>query len=133
MHNTQPWRFRIRDADGTIELRADPARMLPVGDPHGRAPHIACGAALFNLRVAAAVADLKPGIQLLPDPGQPLLLAEIQLAGHHCATPQERELHAAIGQRQTTREPFSSRAVPPGHPGRTGRCGQHRRARSCTS
>jgi hypothetical protein len=46
MHNTQPWRFRIRHQSSTIELWADPARMLPVADPHGRAAHIACGAAL---------------------------------------------------------------------------------------
>jgi nitroreductase len=114
MHNTQPWRFRIRDADHTIELRADPARTLPFGDPHGRAAHIACGAALFNLGMAAAVAGLEPDIRLLPDPGQPLLLAEISLGGRHRATPWERELHAAIPRRQTNREPFSNRAVPPG-------------------
>ena len=73
MHNTQPWQFRVRHAGGTIELWADPGRTLPLGDPHGRAVHIACGAALFNLRVAAAVAGLEPHLRLLPDPGQPLL------------------------------------------------------------
>jgi nitroreductase len=114
MHNTQPWRFQIRDASATIELLADPARMLPSGDPHGRAAHIACGAALFNLRVAAAVAGLQPDIQLFPEPSQPLLLARIQLAGRHRATPWEGELYAAIPRRQTNREPFSSQAVPPG-------------------
>ena len=114
MHNVQPWRFRIRHAGGTVELWVDPGRTLPLGDPHGRAAHIACGAALFNLRVAAAVAGLEPHLRLLPDPGQPLLLAEIRLAGGHRATPGERELHAAIPRRQTNREPFSGRAVPPG-------------------
>jgi nitroreductase len=29
MHNSQPWRFRVRRASETIELRADPARVLP--------------------------------------------------------------------------------------------------------
>ena len=53
-------------------------------------------------------------LRLLPDPGQPLLLAEIRLAGGHRATPSERALHAAIPRRQTNREPFSGRAVPPG-------------------
>src|SRR5215831_3399006 len=37
MHNTQPWRFRIRRASQEIELYADPARMLGYSDPHGRA------------------------------------------------------------------------------------------------
>jgi nitroreductase len=115
MHNTQPWRFKIEDAGATIELHADPARMLPVGDPAGRAAHIACGAALLNLRQAAAVAGLRPGIRLLPDPGEPLLLAEITLGGRrHHPTRWERELHAAIWRRQTNREPFSRRPVPPG-------------------
>src|SRR5205085_11722501 len=102
------------DAGGTIELHADPERMLPVGDPDGRAAHIGCGAALLNLRVAAAVAGLEADIRLLPDPGQPRLLALIRLAGRHQPTRWERELHAAIWRRQTNREPFSQRAVPPG-------------------
>ena len=59
LHNTQPWRFRVRDGGAVIELLADPARMLPAADPGGRAAHIACGAALFNLRMAAAVAGLQ--------------------------------------------------------------------------
>jgi hypothetical protein len=94
MHNTQPWRFQVRDAGRTIELRADPARQLPYSDPSGRAAHIACGAALFNLRLAAAVAGQGTDVRLLPDPREPL--------------------HAAIDRRHTNRQPFSSRPVPPG-------------------
>ncbi len=114
MHNTQPWRFQIRDADDAIELHADPARMLPVGDPHGRATCIACGAALFNVRMAAAAAGLQTDVRLLPDPGRPLLLAEIGLTGQHRATSWECELRAAIWRRHTNREPFSNRPVPEG-------------------
>jgi len=114
LHNTQPWRFRIRDGGSVIELLADPARMLPAADPGGRAAHIACGAALFNLRLAAAVADLRPDIRLLPDPGQPLLVAEVRLAAtREAAAPWQRELHAAIPRRQSNREPYSARPVPP--------------------
>jgi nitroreductase len=69
---------------------------------------------LLNLRVAAAAAGLGPDIRLLPDPGQPLLLAGIRLIGRHHPTRWEGELHAAIWRRQTNREPFSSRPVPPG-------------------
>ena len=114
MHNTQPWRFRLHEAEDAIELYADPDRMLPTADPHGRAAYLACGAALFNLRLAASVAGLRPDVRLLPDPGQPLLLARILLAEPYDATLWERELHAAIPRRQTNREPFSHRAVPPG-------------------
>ena len=108
MHNTQPWRFRLEPASQTIGLYADPARMLRLGDPDGRALHIACGAALFNLRLAAAVAGRQPGFRLLPDPGQPLLLATVRLAGRCRAQPDELELHEAIPARRTNRSPFST-------------------------
>jgi len=114
IHNTQPWRFRIEDQRTVVELRADPARMLPVADPNGRALHIGCGAALFNLRVAVAAAGLEPEVRMLPDPSQPLLLAVIRLSRPHRATSWERELHAAIFRRQTNREPFSNQPVPRG-------------------
>jgi nitroreductase len=113
-HNTQPWRFRFEPASQTIDLYADPARMLPVGDPDGRAVHIACGAALFNLRLAATVAGHLPVVRLLPGAGQPLLLATVRLAGPCRAAQDEMELRAVIAARHTNRSPFSGRAVPPG-------------------
>jgi len=112
MYNTQPWRFAARR--DMIELRADPERMLPVVDPDGRGVLIACGAALFNLCLAARVAGWEPVIQLLPDPAEPLLLATARLAGPHHPSSAERELYAAITQRHTNRAPFSGRPVPPG-------------------
>ena len=113
-HNSQPWRFRFEPASQTIELYADPARMLPVGDPDGRAVRIACGAALFNLRLAATVAGRDPVVRLIPDPAQPLLLATVRLAGPCQAAQDEVELRAVIATRRTNRGPFSGRAVPPG-------------------
>jgi nitroreductase len=113
MHNTQPWRFRVRRYSHVIELYADPARALPHSDPNGRAIHIACGAALFNLRLAAAVAGREPVVKLLPDPLQPVLLATVRLAGPYQPLPAERELYAAIAHRHTNRLPFSDRPVPP--------------------
>jgi nitroreductase len=114
MHNTQPWRFRVDEASQTIELYADAERQLAYGDPTGRAVHIACGAALFNLRLAAAAHSRQAVVQLLPDPGQPLLLAVIRLGRGRRAGHVEAELHAAIPLRHTNREPFSGRRVPPG-------------------
>jgi nitroreductase len=114
LHNTQPWRFRIRGGCTAVEVLADPARMLPVADPRGRAAHISCGAALLNLRVAAAAAGLEPDVRLLPEPAQPLLLAEVRLAQAHPVTSWDLELRAAITRRRTNREPYSSRQVPPG-------------------
>ena len=113
MHNTQPWRFRVRRYAQVVELYADPARALPHSDPQGRAIHIACGAALFNLRLAAAVAGREPVVKLLPDPLQPVLLASVRLAGSYDAPPADRELYAAISRRHTNRLPFSDRPVAP--------------------
>jgi nitroreductase len=114
MHNTQPWRFRFEPTSQTIELYADPARMLRFGDPDGRAVHIACGAALLNLRLAAAVAGRQPVVRLIPTVTQRLLLATVRLASPCQAQPDEIELHEAIPVRRTNRSPFSGRPVPPG-------------------
>ena len=118
MHNTQPWRFRIRRASQEIELYADPARMLGYSDPHGRAVHLACGAALMNLRIAVMMAGREPRVTLLPDPGPrpprpPTLLATLRLAGPYRPTEADRELYAVIAARHTNRKPFSNRPVPP--------------------
>jgi len=114
MHNTQPWRFRLEPASQTISLYADPARMLRVADPQGRALHISCGAALFNLRLAAAAAGRRVVVRLIPDPGQPSLLVTVRLTGPCHPQQCELELYAAIPARHTNRSPFSRRLVPPG-------------------
>jgi nitroreductase len=114
LYNSQPWRFEVGDAGATIRLSLDAARLLRVADPHARAAHIACGAALFNLRMAAAVGGLRAIVHVIPDSGKPSLLARIQLAGIHRAEEWERELCAAIPRRQTNRGPFNNRLVPPG-------------------
>jgi nitroreductase len=114
LHNTQPWRFGFARASQTIKLYADPSRMLGHSDPNGRAVHIACGAALFNLRLAVAVAGREPVVRLLPDAAEPMLLAVLRLGGSRRADQAEEELHAAIPDRHTNRQPFSNRAVPPG-------------------
>src|SRR6266566_8633704 len=108
IHNSQPWQFVARPADRVIEIYADPARTLRRGDPHGRAVHIACGSALFNLRLAIARAGHEPVARLLPSPRDPLLLASVRLAGLYRARPAERDLYAAIrliGRGPLTRHP----------------------------
>ena len=114
MHNTQPWRFQVEPCTETIKLFADPDRMLPRSDPHGRAVHIGCGAALFNLRVAVAMAGRQAMVRLLPAAAEPLLLATVRLGGPHRPDEADRELSAAIPARRTNRGPYSNRPVPPG-------------------
>nr|WP_243761823.1 nitroreductase [Streptomyces sp. YIM 98790] len=79
MHNAQPWRFRLLRDSGTLQLWADLTRVLPHTDPTGRGLHIGCGAAVFNLRVAAAEAGWDAAVRLLPAPEDPRLLATIGL------------------------------------------------------
>ena len=111
--NTQPWRFLIRPDDSVIELHADPARMPPGTDPDGRAAHISCGAALFNLRLAITCSGAEPITRLLPDPAQPRLLATVRLAGPHRPRTRELDLCAALWRRHSGHVP---RTGPPLRP-----------------
>ncbi|MEU5522941.1 nitroreductase [Streptomyces sp. NPDC047860] len=115
MHNAQPWRFRYRSAEHLVLLRADPDRAMPHSDPDNRALLIGCGAALFNLRVAAAYADLVADVTLLPERGDPLLLAAVQLSAplpHRPADTELARLHPAVRQRHTSRHPFAEKDIP---------------------
>ncbi|WP_395297652.1 Acg family FMN-binding oxidoreductase [Kitasatospora hibisci] len=113
LHNSQPWRFRPTEDGHGIDVLADPARTVPLADPTGAALHIAAGAALFNLRVAALRLGREPAAQLLPDPDAPGLLARLDLsAAVRDAEPFGRDLHAAITRRHSSRQPFSNRDVP---------------------
>lgn len=112
IHNTQPWRFRVA-GDDLLEMHGDPERMLWVADAHGRALHVSCGAALFNLRLAARTSGAKPLVWPLPDPqGEPTLMASVQLTRGRPATAGERELFGSIWQRHTSRAPFSGQRIP---------------------
>ena len=105
-HNTQPWRFRV--GTGRIVLRADTSRALPVGDPDGRELTISCGAALFNLAVAARQAGLDPVIDYLPDGETGAPLATVTLAPGPVADP---DLYQAMNARHTTRGPLLASPV----------------------
>jgi nitroreductase len=112
LHNTQPWRFRI--APGAVEVHADRRRGLPAEDPAGRELLISCGAAIFGLRLAIRQLGRLPVVTLLPDPGQPDLLAELTLGREVPATADESELLAAVPHRHTHRGPFAAEPLPDG-------------------
>ena len=111
IHNSQPWQFVARPAGRVIEVYADPARTPRRGDPRGRAVHIACGSALFNLRLAIARVGYEPVARLLPSPDDPLLLASVRLAGPYRPRPAEPDLYAAIHP-PTGRMPLTGRPPP---------------------
>lgn len=102
-HNAQPWRF-VAHGD-VIELWADPSRALPVLDPHGRAAHLSCGAALLFARVDAASKGLSGQTALLPDLSKPDHLADLTL-GTGRVEPELATLRPAIDTRHTDRGTF---------------------------
>lgn len=110
VHNTQPWRWRIR-GDDTIELWADRDRQLAVADPDGRNLAISCGAALHHLVVAGGAIGVTTKVQLTPDSGDLDLFARIRVA---VGTPSHdaSEMLNAIERRCTDRRRFTSWPVP---------------------
>ncbi|MFY1637045.1 Acg family FMN-binding oxidoreductase [Solwaraspora sp. WMMB335] len=136
LHNSQPWRFRIRTGDPTrtgssdttgpatvqavdepqppgIDVLADRRRQLEVIDPAGRELLISLGAALFNLRLAMRDQGWLPGVRLFPDLSDPDLVARVDPVRAAAPTPRIATLTAAITQRHTNRWPFAPAVVPP--------------------
>ncbi|HEX2774068.1 MAG TPA: nitroreductase family protein [Micromonosporaceae bacterium] len=110
LHNSQPWRFRLRA--GGIEVLLDRSRSMPASDPGGWAARIACGAAVFNLRLALAVAGTLADVRLRPYPTEPDVQARLVPADPRPATPTEQNLFAAIPRRRSNRAPFFPDPVP---------------------
>jgi hypothetical protein len=117
VHNTQPWRFRIGDAQ--VECFADFTRQLPVLDPTRRQLYVSCGAALHHLTVALRAAGYDSDIQLAPDSQDPapetgaeaVPIATVQVRVGPPASAGDVALAAAINERHTQREPFAGRHV----------------------
>ncbi|MFF3171959.1 Acg family FMN-binding oxidoreductase [Streptomyces sp. NPDC057900] len=112
MHNSQPWKFVLSTSTGVLAVYGDPVRTMPVGDPDNRGLHLGCGAALFNLRVAAARRGWTALPRLLPHSSDSWHLADVVL--QEAGSP-ERELSAlypAVRQRHTSRFPFSDEQIP---------------------
>ena len=100
-HNTQPWLFRINAMD--VDVFADRRRALRVTDPYDRELTLSCGAALFNLRVAAEYFGHVYQVDLLPDPGDANLLARFDLGLAGETSSEDILLFHAITQRRTNR------------------------------
>ncbi len=108
--NTQPWKFRV--AGRTIEVLRDLDRELTAADPDRRMSFISSGAALFNLRVAAAHLHLGSTVTLRTD-RQQAAVCEIRLGDS--PEPADAELAALypeIFRRRTNRWPFENTVVP---------------------
>jgi nitroreductase len=110
LHNSQPWRFRLRD--GGIEVLADPARQLTAADNGGWAVRIACGAATFNARLALAVTGTPAQVVLRPPTTDPDVVARLTPGPPRPPTYREQDLFAAIPRRHSNRQPFWPHPVP---------------------
>ncbi|HTX29615.1 MAG TPA: hypothetical protein VME19_21630 [Streptosporangiaceae bacterium] len=112
VHNTQPWRFV---ADGQqVSVYADADRGLPVADPDGREMMISCGAALFNVRLALRSLGYVPQARVLPDPGQPALVAQVSWGERAPVNEFERRLNSQVRSRRTHRGAFDPDPLPHG-------------------
>ncbi len=109
-HNSQPWLFRINSTD--VEIHADRHRAIRVIDPHDRELTISCGAALFNLRVAAEYFGHQYTVDLLPAPDDKTLLARFHLGLRADTGAEDVLLFHAITQRHTNRSAFQPDPVP---------------------
>src|SRR3954452_3035214 len=116
VHNSQPWRFVWKD--GHLDLYADTTRGLTAGDPDGREMVVSCGAALFNLRVAARKLDAVARVTLLPDARDPRWLARVQIEAALPADADERRAYAGLLRRHTHRGAFDTWPAPPALSGR---------------
>ncbi len=102
-HNTQPWKFAVRQ--DVIEIHPDANRRLPVVDPHDRELWISLGCALENLLVAARATGYRAQVTY-PTAAD---VIRVQLAAE---APQADPLFDAIPRRQNTRSAYDGRAVP---------------------
>lgn len=112
-HNTQPWRFVVRD--DALEIWADPSRMLPASDPLHRELVLSCGAAVHLACVAARALGFRPDVALLPA-GNGLLLARLVEAGPWPTSGEDRHLLTLAASRRTDRGPLDAGGLPPATP-----------------
>ncbi|MFG1912309.1 Acg family FMN-binding oxidoreductase [Kribbella sp. NPDC048928] len=111
LHNTQPWRFEVQGL--AVDVLLDEERKLPLEDPSGRAVHIAVGAAVFNIQVAAAILGHETQVAVQPDPVRPEVTARVFLADRKAPVPGLSGLYGEIAERHTYRGPLLDHKIHP--------------------
>lgn len=105
--NAQPWQFRLTGND--IHVFLNPQADMSFFNVRQTASIIACGAAMENMRLAAANMGLDADTQILPDAAQENLMATVHIQpGDQIADP----LAQHIWTRSTNRRPYSKRPLP---------------------
>ena len=107
-HNTQPWHFAIGRLG--VDVFEAPERALGAMDPFGRERLAGLGAAIHNMALAASSIGRAARVAVLPDAGNPLHVARIELGpegGGVVAHP----LLNVIGMRHTHRGAWTGAAI----------------------
>lgn len=110
LHNTQPWQLRV-GASAVLVYR-DLARWLVAEDPRQQAMYVSLGAAVMNLRVAAAELGRLAHVSLLPACGDADLVAEVYLGAGLGVDPELAHLFTYLARRRTNRQPYAERRIP---------------------
>jgi hypothetical protein len=109
-HNTQAWKFELV-SDTEALLYIDERRLLPTTDPPARQIHIGAGCCVEVLAIGMSTLGYESDVEFLPrgpygfDEIGRTPVARIRLG--RSATTQPDELAKFIGQRQTSRKPYS--------------------------
>lgn len=101
-HNTQPWKFSIKDT--SISIAPDYARRCPIVDPDDHHLFVSLGCATENLIHAAAAAGLK---------SNPVFENDVVTIMFEKAQPISSPLFEAIPRRQSTRAVYDGKPVSP--------------------
>lgn len=110
-HNTEPWKFRLRDH--RLDVLLDYTRWLRVADDDQRELHISVGCAIENLLIAAHHFGLDYQCLLSPEANDPSIAASIIFQKQ--APPVSRQpsvLFDMIPVRHTNHQRYEDRAIP---------------------
>jgi hypothetical protein len=108
-HNTQPWSFKIA-GDG-VEVYADFSRRLSIIDEKNRELLMSVGAAITNLRVAAARFGFASAVLYQARPEESYPVARVTLTETCCPDSSLSRLFPSILVRRTNRQRFSDRPI----------------------
>jgi len=108
-HNTQPWSFKI--VPEGVEVYADLTRRLSVIDGANRELFMSVGAAITNLRVAAAHFGFETTALYQPQGADTDPCALVAIRETCCPDSTYSRLFPAITKRRTNRQPFTDRPI----------------------
>ncbi len=109
-HNTQPWKFAVRDNE--IRISADKTRWLKVADADQRELHISVGCALENLVIAAQHFGYADQVEYFPQ-GEDSLVAVVKLIPEgKTERPRDPVLFEEIPRRHTNHKIYDARPIP---------------------